>query len=166
MSPQEESRCTIAPQIDLRVKVSMGVGSNTTDPSEVSTRVVEGELGSFRVHSPLHSEASSPVRRAAQEGPWFPVVSRKPQEWPVIMALKRAPAFRLIYLSARLSCISSLLAYFVLYLVKGMGRERGQKRSVFAGHFDITGTGIALAWRHFGNMGLPLIFSRSEDNRK
>lgn len=108
----------------------MGVGSNTTDPLEVSARVVEGELGSFRVHNPLHSEASSPVHRAAQEGPWFPVVSRKPQEWPVIMALKRAPAFRLIYLSARLSCISSLLAYFVLYLVKGMGRERGQKRSV------------------------------------
>lgn len=63
MSPQEESRCTIAPQIDLRVKVSMGVGSNTTDPSEVSTRVVEGELGSFQaqVEKALQEIRSQPT---------------------------------------------------------------------------------------------------------
>lgn len=72
------------------------------------------------------------------------------------MALKRAPAFRLIYLSARLSCISSLLAIlFCSWKRRWEGKEdREEHVCLFAGHFDIIGIGIALAWGHLGNKGL------------
>lgn len=92
------------------------------------------------------------------------------QETPrvaVIMALKRVPAFGLIYLSARLSCISSLLAYFVLYLKKGGkgGKPEEEYVCFFPGHIDILGIGITLAWGCFGNKGLSLMFSRFEGDR-
>lgn len=49
------------------VKVSKGVGITTTNPLEVPRSVIESETGSFCAHSPLHSEASSPVLRGHDE---------------------------------------------------------------------------------------------------
>lgn len=104
-----------------------GLNINISNPLEVSRREVEGKIGSFqtgpqpsalRHFQPSAQRPSSSACRAAEEGTWPPAVSRKPQEWPVIMALRRASTFRLIYLLTHLSCISSLLAYFVLYLIK------------------------------------------------
>jgi hypothetical protein len=138
----------------------MSLGSNTTNPSEVSKRVK---------FVPSWSTALSAERLPAQcseaiiSGRTICLLScsRKAlvpsgiQETPrvaVIMALKRIPAFGLIYLSARLSCISSLLAYFVLYLVNGGKGRKPEEEYVcfFPGHFDILGIGIALAWGCLG----------------
>lgn len=44
------------------------MGVDTTNLSEVSMRVVDGEISSFWARSPLRSEASSPMLRGHREG--------------------------------------------------------------------------------------------------
>lgn len=95
---------------------------------------------SMQAHSLLCLETSSPVLGShmsdrnicllrAQEEPWFPVVSRKPQEWPVIMALRKAPAFWLIYPSSHLNYFSihSSVFCFIPDKTEWRGRKDGRK---------------------------------------
>lgn len=58
--------------------------------------------------------------------------------------------------------------YFVSYLPdKRDGGSGGREGSLFDGHFDIIGIGVARVWRrHIGNKGLRLMSSRLEGNRK
>ena len=133
----------------------MSLGSNTTNPSEVSKRVKlvpswSTALSAERLPAQCSEAIMSGRTICLLSCSRRALVPSGIQETPrvaVIMALKRVPAFGLIYLSARLSYISSLLAYFVLYLVKGGKGQKSEEEYVcfFPGHFDIPGIGIALA---------------------
>lgn len=57
---------------------------------------------------------------------------------------------------SHLSCILSLVVYFVLYLpAKGDGAVAGERDiCLFDGHFDTFGIGVTLVWGYIGNKGL------------